>query len=90
MPSQGAGRLYSSPEHPELNKYAIIKEEDLDNTVTSDNEKRVKNLSKEAIKLYGRLTEKIVIAAAEEEEGLTKILSYAKTSELLQTLLQQL
>ena len=50
MPSQGAGRLYSSPEHPELNKYAIIKEEDLDNTVTSDNEKRVKNLSKEAIK----------------------------------------
>ena len=71
MPSQGAGRLYSSPEHPELNKYAIIKEEDLDNTVTSDNEKRVKNLSKEAIKLYGRLIEKIVIAAA-EEEGLTK------------------
>ncbi len=58
MPSQGAGRLYSSPEHPELNKYAIIKEEDLDNTVASDNEKRVKNLSKEAIKLYGRLIEK--------------------------------
>ena len=71
MPAQGAGRLYSSPEHPELGKYAIIKEEDLDNTVTSDNEKRVKNLSKEAIKLYGRLIEKIVIAAA-EEEGLTK------------------
>lgn len=71
MPNQGAGRLYSSPEHPELKKYAIIKEEDLDTTLTSDNEKRVKNLSQEQIKLYGRLIEKIVIAAA-EEEGLTK------------------
>ena len=27
---QGAGRLYSSPEHPELSKYAIAKLEDLD------------------------------------------------------------
>lgn len=71
MPDQGAGRLYSSPEHPELSKYAIARIEDLDNTLSSDNEKRVKTLSKEQIKLYGRLIEKIVIAAA-EEEGLTK------------------
>lgn len=71
MPDQGAGRLYSSPEHPELSKYAIAKIEDLDNTLSSDNEKRVKTLSKEQIKLYGRLIEKIVIAAA-KEEGLTK------------------
>lgn len=71
MPDQGAGRLYSSPEHPELSKYAIAKIEDLDNTLSSDNEKRVKTLSKDQIKLYGRLIEKIVIAAA-KEEGLTK------------------
>lgn len=71
MPEQGAGRLYSSPEHPELNKYAIAKLEDLNSTLSSDNEKRVKTLSKEQIKLYGRLIEKIVIAAA-KEEGLTK------------------
>lgn len=71
LPEQGAGRLYSSPEHPELKKYAIIKEEDLDFTLTSDKEKRVKNLTEEQIKLYGRLIEKIVIAAA-IEEGLTK------------------
>lgn len=71
MPEQGAGRLYSSPEHPELKQYAIAKIEDLDDTLTADNEKRVKNLSKEQIKLYGRLIENIVIAAA-EEEGLTK------------------
>ncbi len=71
MPEQGAGRLYSSPEHPELKKYAIAKLEDLDNTLTSDNEKRVKSLTHEQIKLYGRLIEKIVIAAA-KEEGLTK------------------
>lgn len=71
MPEQGAGRLYSSPEHPELKQYAIAKIEDLDDTLTADNEKRVKNLSKEQIKLYGRLIENIVIAAA-KEEGLTK------------------
>lgn len=71
MPEQGAGRLYSSPEHPELHKYAIARVEDLDMTLTSDKEKRVKSLTEEQIKLYGRLIEKIVIAAA-EEEGLTK------------------
>lgn len=71
MPEQGAGRLYSSPEHPELSKYAIAKLKDLDTTLTSDKEKRVKTLTEEQIRLYGRLIEKIVIAAA-KEEGLTK------------------
>ena len=37
----------------------------------ADKEKRVKTLSKKQIKLYGRLIEKVVIAAA-EEEGLDK------------------
>ncbi len=68
---QGAGRLYSSPEHPELAKYAIARMEDLDLTLEADKEKRVKTLSKEQIHQYGRLIEKIVIAAA-EEEGLDK------------------
>jgi len=71
MPEQGAGRLYSSPEHPELKQYAIAKVEDLDMSLTADKEKRVKSLTEEQIKLYGRLIEKIVIAAA-KEEGLTK------------------
>ncbi len=68
---QGAGRLYSSPEHPELSKYAIAKIEDLDTELTADKEKRVKTLDKKQIKDYGRLIEKIVIAAA-KEEGLDK------------------
>ena len=68
---EGAGRLYSSPEHPELSKYAIAKIEDLDMELTADKEKRVKTLSKQQIKDYGRLIEKIVIAAA-KEEGLDK------------------
>ena len=66
MCEDGAGRLYSSPEHPELSKYAIAKLEDLDNTLEADKEKRVKTLSDEQIKLHGRLVEKIVIGAAEE------------------------
>ena len=66
MCEEGAGRLYSSPEHPELSKYAIARCEDLDYTLEADKEKRVKSLSDEQIKLYGRLIEKVVIAAAKE------------------------
>ena len=66
MCEDGAGRLYSSPEHPELKKYAIAKEEDLDWTLEADKEKRVKSLSDKQIELYGRLIEKIVIGAAKE------------------------
>lgn len=70
-PEQGAGRLFSSPEHPELSKYAIATMDDLNLKLESDKEKRVKQLSPEQVKRYGALIEKIVIAAA-EEEGLTK------------------
>ena len=68
---EGAGRLYSSPEHEFLSKFAIIPKESLNFEVTADNEKRVKKLTKTQIKDYGRLIEKIVIAAA-KEEGLSK------------------
>ena len=66
MCEDGAGRLYSSPEHPELKKYAIATEDDLDWTLEADKEKRVKTLSDKQIELYGRLIEKIVIGAAKE------------------------
>lgn len=71
MPEEGAGRLYSSPEHPELAQYAIAAMDDLNLELGSDKEERVKSLSKEQIKKYGALIEKIVIAAA-KEEGLNK------------------
>lgn len=66
LPEQGAGRLYSSPEHPELSKYAIARFEDLDQTLEADKEKRVKTLDKDQIKKYGQLIEKVVIGAAKE------------------------
>ncbi|MBR2526826.1 4-alpha-glucanotransferase [bacterium] len=68
---EGAGRLYSSPEHEFLKKFAVITEDNLNLDVEADKEQRVKNLSKAQIKAYGRLIEKIVIAAA-KEEGLNK------------------
>ena len=68
---EGAGRLYSSPEHSELSKYAIATVDDLDYSLEADKEKRVKTLTDKQVKLYGRLIEKIVIAAA-QEEGLDK------------------
>jgi len=70
-PEEGAGRLYSSPEHSELSKYAIATMENINNEVTSDKEKRIIDLTDKQIKEYGRLIEKIVIAAA-KEEGLNK------------------
>ena len=68
---EGAGRLYSSPEHEFLKKFAIITEENLNYDVPADKEQRVQNLTKAQIKAYGRLIEKIVIDAA-KEEGLNK------------------
>lgn len=66
MVEQGAGRLYSSPTHPELAKYAIATVNDIDETLEPDKEKYVKTLNKDQIKKYGRLIEKVVIAAAKE------------------------
>ncbi len=64
---EGAGRLYSSPEHPELSKYAIPSMEDLNFEVEPDSEYRVKTLCKAQISRYARLIEKIIIAAAKTE-----------------------
>ncbi len=68
---EGAGRLYSSPEHPVLSKYAIATMDDLNNEVEADKEERILKLTHEQVKMYGRLVEKIVIGAA-EEVGLDK------------------
>lgn len=68
---EGAGRLYSSPEHDFLSKFAVITKDNLNLEVEADKEKRVVKLTKAQIKNYGRLIEKIVIAAA-KEEGLNK------------------
>ena len=71
---EGAGRLYSSPEHCELSKYAIATMENLNFDVGADKEQRVQNLIDKQVKLYGRLIENIVIAAAKEigKGGLNK------------------
>ncbi len=68
---EGAGRLYSSPEHPVLSKYAIAAEEDLNLEVEADKEERILTLTPEQIKRYGAFVEKIVIGAA-QEVGLDK------------------
>lgn len=68
---EGAGRLYSSPEHPILSRYAVAKMEDLNHEVEADKEERILSLTPEQVRLYGRLVEKIVIGAA-EEVGLDK------------------
>jgi len=65
--SDGAGRLYSSPEHPELSKYAVCSMQDLNFDVDADSEYRVKSLSTAQISRYARLIEKIIIAAAKTE-----------------------
>jgi len=66
-PEQGASRLYSSPEHPELGKYSNIREKDLNQEVGPDSEKRVLSVDEHQIKDYAAVLEKIVIAAAKEK-----------------------
>ena len=68
---EGAGRLYSSPEHPVLSRYAIATMDDLNNEVEADKEERIIKLTPAQVRKYGRLVEKIVIGAA-EEVGLDK------------------
>ena len=68
---EGAGRLYSSPEHPVLSRYAIATMDDLNNEVEADKEERIIKLTPEQVRKYGRLVEKIVIGAA-KEVGLDK------------------
>jgi len=66
-PEQGASRLYSSPEHAELGKYALIRIKDLNQEVGPDSEKRVLSVSNGQIKDYARILENIVIEAAKEK-----------------------
>ncbi len=68
---EGAGRLYSSPFHPELNKYSIARQDDTNNEVEPDKEKWIKKLDDAQVEKYARTIEKIVIAAA-REAGLDK------------------
>jgi len=67
-PEQGASRLYSSPEHAELGKYALIKEKNLNPEVGPDSEKRVLSVTPAQVKLYARVLEQIVIETAKELE----------------------
>ncbi len=68
---EGAGRLYSSPFHPELKKYSIAREDDTNNQVEPDKEQWIKKLDDSQVERYARTIEKIVIAAA-KEAGLDK------------------
>lgn len=68
---QGAGRLYSSPQHPELSKYSIAKMEDTNPEFKPDEEKWICKLTDEQIEKYGAMIEKIVIQSA-IEAGLDK------------------
>jgi len=63
---EGASRLYSSPEHKQLKKYAIPGKENLNPEVGPENEKRIIGLSDKQAKQYAAILEKIVIASAEE------------------------
>jgi 4-alpha-glucanotransferase len=66
-PKEGAARLYSSPEHPELKKFAIPRMGDLNYEVGPENEFRVAKLNNDQIEKYSAILEKIVIQAALEK-----------------------
>ena len=55
---EGAGRLYSSPFHPELARYSIARCEDTNNQVEPDKEKWIYKLDGAQVEKYGRTIEK--------------------------------
>lgn len=69
--SEGAGRLYSSPENEDLAKYAIASLKDIRMDVPEDHEMRVKTLTDEQVDRYARFMVKLITEAA-EECGLSK------------------
>jgi len=66
----GGARLYSSPEHPVLKKYAVITKDNLNMEVSPDNEERVKDLTPQQIERYAKII-KIILQAA-KDEGMDK------------------
>ncbi len=69
-PESGAGRLFSSPEHPDLHPFSKIDPSNLNHAVGPDDERRVQHLTPEQVQRYGDLLN-IVIAAA-QAQGLDK------------------
>lgn len=67
---EGAGRLYSSPEYTELNRYARIRTENLDDRFKPDDEERVKDLTEAQVERYCEVLRLIIQAA--ESQGLGK------------------
>ncbi len=65
-PKEGAGRLYSSPENPELAKYAIARMDDIRTEVREDDETRVKSLDEEQTERYAAFMQRLIVEAAEE------------------------
>lgn len=66
----GAGRLYSSPEHSVLGKYSRITQQNLDNSFPSDHEERVATLTDAQVDRYCEVM-RIIIQSA-EAQGLGK------------------
>jgi 4-alpha-glucanotransferase len=67
---EGAGRLYSSPEHPVLGAFSRVSTQDLDPEETPDAEGWIRTLTPEQVEQYATVL-RLVIQAA-EEQGLDK------------------
>lgn len=67
------GRLYSSPEHPELSRYAFVGPHDLEQHDDPSRERPVRPeaLSDEVLARYGRILDQIVLPAA-HAHGITQ------------------
>lgn len=64
-PEDGAARLFSSPEHPDLCHYTNVWHEDIDWDSPRDHEDWVKTLSEEQIEKYARVID-LILSAADE------------------------
>lgn len=70
----GAGRLFSSPEHPDLAKFSKINGEQLNHSFESFHEERVQHLSDDNVKHYGQMIQLVLDCAKTHAVPLNSII----------------
>jgi len=72
---QSGGRLFSSPERPELSRWAIARPEQLDLAQALHGDGRVRDLTPEQVGRYARLFDALVDAAGARGRGVEKLIA---------------
>lgn len=74
QPENGAGRLYSSPEHPKLNPFSRVGPEHLNHAVGPAHDDRIQHITDSQMQSYGEIIRLILQSAQEQGIPLASII----------------